>query len=84
MGTKNNPGKFDCHSKALPDEPTFTICARDPDFERLVKDWAINRQRAIFNGDRPEDDHAMVEEAIETAIDGSRWRKNNMGKWRKQ
>lgn len=41
MGTKNNPGKFDCYDAALPDEPMFVLLARDP----VVREWV--RRRAI-------------------------------------
>ena len=40
MGTKVNPGRFDCYAKALPDEPMFTLLARDPNFYEFVKLWA--------------------------------------------
>jgi hypothetical protein len=40
MGTKNNPGEFDCYSKALPDEPMFVLLARDPRSVQLVRMWA--------------------------------------------
>lgn len=29
MGTKNNPGKYDCYAKAEPDEPLFTLRGKD-------------------------------------------------------
>ena len=29
MGTKNNPGQFDCYRNAEPDEPMFVLLARD-------------------------------------------------------
>jgi len=29
MGTKNNPGKFDCYNKLEPDEPHFVVMGRD-------------------------------------------------------
>jgi hypothetical protein len=82
MGSKNNPGKFDCYANALPDEPMFVLLGRDPDFERLVREWAVQRQRAIFCGDRPESDQGLVMEAMECAMAGARWRRENMGKWR--
>ncbi len=82
MGTKINPGKFDCYAAALPDEPMFVLLARDPDFERLVRSWATRRQADCFNGDRPMSDNALVEEACDVAVCGARWRRNNMGKWR--
>lgn len=40
MGTKNNPGAYDCHAKAEPDEPLFTLLARDPFAPQLVRLWA--------------------------------------------
>lgn len=82
MGTKNKPGEFDCYKSALPDEPMFVLLARDPDFERLVRDWAAQRQRQIFCGERPDSDQRLVMEALECALDGARWRKNNLGAWR--
>lgn len=44
MGTKNNPGKFDCYSKADPDEPVFVLLGRDPIASFCVTLWAeLNR-----------------------------------------
>lgn len=43
MGTKNNPGKFDCHASAEDDEPLFTLLARDPLAPYLVAAWAEMR-----------------------------------------
>lgn len=83
MGTKNEPGKFDCYANALPDEPMFVLLARDPDFQSLVTEWANRRYRAIECGDRPESDRKMVLEAWKCARDGAEWRRNNYGKWRK-
>jgi hypothetical protein len=40
MGTKTNPGKYDCLSKAEPDEPVFVLMARDPVAPKLVDLWA--------------------------------------------
>lgn len=83
MGTKNNPGSFDCYGNALPDEPMFILLARDTDFERRVAEWARNRQFAIACGERPESDQAMVDEAYNCARAGAKWRRENNGKWRK-
>lgn len=46
MGTKTNPGQFDCHAKALPDEPVFTLIGRDPMAHLLVRLWAALRRHA--------------------------------------
>lgn len=43
MGTKNNPGEFDCCKAAEPDEPTFVLLARDPAAANLVMAWAAIR-----------------------------------------
>ena len=74
MGTKNNPGKFDCYHNALPDEPMFVLLARDPDFARLVREWASRRGDAIACGDRPQDDFELVVEALECACAAEHWR----------
>ena len=43
MGTKANPGKFDCHNKAADDEPLFTLRAKDPIAPQLVLIWKAIR-----------------------------------------
>jgi hypothetical protein len=43
MGTKNNPGEYDCYEKAKPDEPMFVLLARDEQAPDLVRTWATNR-----------------------------------------
>ena len=43
MGTKENPGEYDCYSKAKPDEPMFVLLARDPLSPSLVRLWARMR-----------------------------------------
>lgn len=40
MGTKNNPGMFDCYEAAEPDEPMFVLLARDRHAPLLVRYWA--------------------------------------------
>jgi hypothetical protein len=55
MGTKNNPGKYDCFNKAEPDEPLFVLLGRDPQAAHLVSIWAKLRSgdkeaaRAVFD-----------------------------------
>jgi hypothetical protein len=83
MGSKAEPGKFDCYANALPDEPMFILLARDPDFHRLVMKWARRRSQDIQCGLRPDSDMTMVAEAQECAFNGRKWRKENNGKWRK-
>lgn len=83
MGTKNNPGQFDCYANALPDEPMFVLLARDPNFYYHVTKWARQRGIAIDCGDRPQEDTLMVSEAMRCAGDGALWRRLNNGIWRK-
>ncbi len=45
MGTKNDPGKYDCYVKAGPDQPLFTLLAGDPWAPTLVRLWALLKQR---------------------------------------
>lgn len=82
MGTKENPGRFDCYANALRDEPMFVLLARDPMFETLVRAWVARRQADILCGERPTSDHLHVSEALDAAFAGARWRRENMGKWR--
>lgn len=82
MGTKNNPGAYDCYANALPDEPMFVLLARDPDAPDQVEAWAWGRYDAIRMGERPASDMAMVEEARECAKAMRAWRAANDGAWR--
>lgn len=69
MGTKNNPGAYDCYEKAAPDEPMFILLARDPRAPMLVRDWV----RMTEDGD-PE----KIAEAIACAYSMEQWRKKNV------
>lgn len=60
MGTKNAPGKFDCYSKAEPDEPMFVLLGRDPIGCLLVTMWVDVARRL---GKDPE----KIEEARQCA-----------------
>jgi hypothetical protein len=82
MGSKNEPGDFDCYHNALPDEPMFILLARDPSSPERVEDWATERQRLIDKGFKPKSDQAMVDEAIRCAANMRRWRVVNNGAWR--
>lgn len=77
MGTKNNPGQFDCEAKAEPNEPKFTLLARDPDAGRIVRMWAWGRLTQINRGTKPASDLAMVEEARKCADEMDAWFKAN-------
>lgn len=45
MGTKNNPGAFDCYANAAADEPMFVLLGRDKHAPALVREWADLRER---------------------------------------
>jgi hypothetical protein len=45
MGTKNNPGQFDCYTNAGPDEPMFVLLARDPIAPLIVQHWIEMRKK---------------------------------------
>lgn len=83
MGTKNNPGSYDCYENALPDEPMFVLLARDPNAPDLVDEWAVGRMRDITLGFRPKSDLPMVDEAQACARNMREWRAANDGAWRK-
>lgn len=69
MGTKNNPGQYDCYAKAAPDEPLFTLRAKDPLAPMLVRLWALRAEKA---GAEPE----KVTEARACADAMDVWRKH--------
>ena len=67
MGTKNNPGRFDCYANADRDEPMFVLLGRDVHAHSAVRKWADDREHLINVGMKPESDRAMVAEARECA-----------------
>ena len=70
MGTKNNPGKYDCYENAEPDEPMFVLLARDPHAPLLVRMWAELRQMHAGNPSK-------VAEARSCAAAMEEWRQAN-------
>lgn len=52
MGTKNNPGKFDCYANAADDEPMFVLLARDPLAPILIRRWAMLRAQNGESGEK--------------------------------
>lgn len=67
MGTKNNPGKFDCMSKAEPDEPVFVLLGRDPVAAIVVRLWTELRAKL---GDK---DSEKIQEAWDCADAMEAW-----------
>jgi hypothetical protein len=83
MGSKNDPGKFDCYANAMPDEPMFVLLGRDPYAPYLLDQWADHRERDVRLRKRPEADFALCREARHCADNMREWRKANDGAWRK-
>lgn len=92
MGTKNNPGQFDCHAKAEDEEPLFTLLARDPLAHGLVELWVHLRAgdlaSAVFcfgylvaqaRQRPPEASQMKLAEAMSCAADMRAWFVNRRG-----
>lgn len=45
MGTKQNPGIWDCYANARPDEEMFILLGRDRHASGLVRLWALMREK---------------------------------------
>ena len=75
MGTKANPGEFDCHGAAGSNEPIFTLRARDPLAPILVRLWVQMRRfsRPIYDEPDREREHRKRNEAIRCANEMDRW-----------
>ena len=54
MGTKNDPGEYDCYANAKDDEPMFVLLARDPIAPVLVHLWVM--MRGLMGKMNPEKD----------------------------
>jgi hypothetical protein len=67
MGTKNNPGDYDCYEKAEPDEPIFVLLGRDSRASGLVMQWAA------YESGRADGDPAKVAEAEACAKAMRQW-----------
>jgi hypothetical protein len=76
MGTKIQPGDFDCYAAAEDDEPMFVLLARDPIAPRLVAAWATARLNDALAGARPVDERERqkIQEARDCARSMMEWR----------
>lgn len=79
MGTKNNPGNFDCYGAALPDEPMFILLARDPLAPVLVEIWATLRAEHGCAEHSTRTHNHKVAEARKVAEDMRRWKGEQSG-----
>jgi hypothetical protein len=78
MGTKLNPGKFDCYHAAADDEPMFVLLARDPAAPILVEMWCALRKSGglSFEGQPSAKDEAKIAEAKGCAEAMREWRRS--------
>ena len=72
MGTKSEPGAFDCHAKAKADEPRFVVLARDALAPQTVRAWV-----EASRGAQPAEKCA---EALACARAMHAWRGTNAGR----
>ncbi len=83
MGTKTEPGAFDCYENAEPDEPLFVLLARDACAAGVVSAWADARERRLraFEGEAPVSEIMaeldQIAEARKCALDMLTWRKEH-------
>jgi hypothetical protein len=70
MGTKNNPGNFDCYANATPDEPMFILLARDKHAPTVILEWIRVREA---EGEDP----AKIQEAYDCIESMRHWRQRN-------
>jgi len=72
MGTKNNPGDFDCYANADDDEPMFVLLARDRNAPATIRYWID--QRASQDGADP----VKLQEAWDCAEAMDDWREQHV------
>ena len=79
MGTKLEPGRFDCYDKAEDDEPMFVLLARDPVAPVLVRMWCELRSLLDLN------DVEKFEEARACSFNMETWARDHPdhGPWRR-
>jgi hypothetical protein len=66
MGTKKNPGKFDCYANAKDDEPMFILLGRDPAAACIVRCWIALRNHLENCGAIQKNEQQTIE-ALELA-----------------
>jgi hypothetical protein len=74
MGSKNEPGNYDCYANADPDEPMFILLGRDRHAAVLTRLWAILR---AHDGE----DEDKLAEALTCAANMDKWA-DSLGKRR--
>lgn len=72
MGTKENPGEFDCHANAGDDEPIFTLRAKDPAAPAAIRAWV--EARKLAKPTTTEREQFRLMEAMGCAMEMEAWR----------
>ena len=83
MGTKIEPGDFDCYAAAAPEEPIFTLRANDPLAPAVVRTWTVlyTALKFLTGGGWVYPRHrAKIGEAWRCARSMRRWRKTSKAK----
>ena len=73
MGTKKEPGKYDCYAKAELDEPLFVLLARDKTAPQVVRHWILLQPGGNATANLPE----KLREAYSCADAMQEWHKKN-------
>lgn len=78
MGTKNDPGDYDCYEKADPDEPMFVLLGRDPQAPFVVRAWAAFKRNEYlaardFGSVPSEEQQHKLDEAERCAAAMEQW-----------
>lgn len=76
MGTKNNPGRYDCYANAEPDEPMFILLGRDPTASLVVTFWRSLKLQMKEDGTSQMSEQKL-EEARECSIALEAWAKEH-------
>lgn len=66
MGTKNNPGPYDCYAKLESDEPYFVLRGKDPIGWLLVQVW-VTLRKYMADDLLPTEYEKKLNEASDTA-----------------
>ncbi len=61
MGTKSDPGTYDCWAKALPDEPVFVFLGRDVHAPDAIRLWADLREQEEGPSDKVDEARALAD-----------------------
>ena len=77
MGTKNDPGKLDCFNKADPDEPIFTLRAKDPLAPTVVRIWAELHELVNVGDTLQASCDEKVHEALQVSQAMRYWKKHH-------